>query len=112
MTETAPAALAETAPASKLRPLSPAERMRRSRDRRRKGLRLLAVELRESEIDALVRCGRLKSEDCGSPGAIRKALYGFLEDNLVLASLPFARARAAPVPLEGTCWRWDGRENA
>ena len=34
-----------------------AERMRRHRQRRRDGLRCLTVEVRESEIDTLVRMG-------------------------------------------------------
>jgi len=39
-----------------------AERMRLHRERRRKGLRCLTIELRESEIDALVRMGLLRAE--------------------------------------------------
>jgi hypothetical protein len=91
MTETAPAA-----PAAKLMPLSPAERMRLTRERRRRGLRLLAVELRESEIDALVRRGRLAPQDRASPAAIKKALYGFLNDHLTGAGAPSFRATAPP----------------
>jgi hypothetical protein len=74
MTQIAPAALA-----TKLKPLSPAERMRLTRYRRRKGLRFLTVELRESEIDGLIRRGRLAPADRDSPAAIRRALYGLLE---------------------------------
>src|SRR6516225_4894664 len=37
-----------------------AERMRLHRERRRKGLRCLTIELRETEIDALIRKGMLK----------------------------------------------------
>jgi hypothetical protein len=36
-----------------------AERMRRHRQRRRDGLRCLIIELRETEIDALIRNGLL-----------------------------------------------------
>jgi len=39
-------------------PLTPAERMRRHRDRRRRRVRYLGIELCETEVDALVRRGR------------------------------------------------------
>jgi hypothetical protein len=51
-----------------------AERMRRHRERRRDGLRCLMIELRETEIDALVRNTDLY--------AIEMALYEFLERTL------------------------------
>jgi hypothetical protein len=78
MTEISPAV-----PATKPKPLSPAERMRLSRSRRRKGLRFLTVELRETEIDGLIRRKRLAPADRNSPAAIRKALYAFFESCLV-----------------------------
>jgi hypothetical protein len=56
-----------------------AERMRRHRQRRRDGLRCLNVELRETEIDALVRIGFLKAETRNDPHAIREALYEYLD---------------------------------
>ena len=59
-----------------------AERMRRHRERRRDGLRCLIVELRETEIDALVRNGFLKADARNDPYAIEVALYEFLEHNL------------------------------
>jgi hypothetical protein len=40
------------------------------------------VELRESEIDALIRSGRLALDARGDLSAIRNALYGFLDDTL------------------------------
>jgi hypothetical protein len=40
------------------------------------------VELRETEIDALVRRGFLKSETRNERKAIILAIYAFLEDNL------------------------------
>jgi hypothetical protein len=49
-----------TSPAATPTRSSAAERMRRHRERRREGLRCLTVELREQEIDALVRNGFLK----------------------------------------------------
>jgi hypothetical protein len=85
MTDAAPTSQAQAAPtlsAGKLVPLPPAERMRRSRARRRNGLRLLAVELRESEIEGLIRYGWLARADRADPAAILRALYAFLEDRL------------------------------
>jgi hypothetical protein len=61
---------------------SGAERMRRHRDRRRKGLRCVRIELRETEIDVLIRRGRLARDSRGDLGAVRTALYGFLDDHL------------------------------
>jgi hypothetical protein len=63
--------------------LSPAAlRMRRSRERRRGGLLCLRVELRETEVNALVRMGFLESDARNERNAIVQALYGFLESNL------------------------------
>jgi hypothetical protein len=39
-----------------------AERMRRHRKRRRDGLRCLTIELRETEVDVLIRKGMLKAD--------------------------------------------------
>jgi hypothetical protein len=61
---------------------SGAERMRRHRDRRRKGLRCVRIELRETEIDVLVRRGRLAGDSRGDLAAVRTVLYGFLDDYL------------------------------
>jgi hypothetical protein len=63
--------------------LSPAAmRMRRSRERRRDGLRCLRVEMRASEIDALVRKGFLKSDARNEQHAVLQGLYRFLEHSL------------------------------
>jgi hypothetical protein len=60
--------------------ISPAaERMRRHRQRRRDGLRCLMIELRATEIDALVQMGLLRVEMRGDVGAVRDALYAYLE---------------------------------
>jgi hypothetical protein len=59
-----------------------AERMRRHRQRRRDGLHCLSVELRETEIDALIRMGLLSGDDRRNPNAIREALYAFLDNAL------------------------------
>ena len=54
-----------------------AERMRRYRRRRQKGMRCVTIELRETEIDALIRRGRLAPDSRADLAAVRKALYGF-----------------------------------
>jgi hypothetical protein len=63
--------------------LSPgAHRMARHRDRRRKGLKCVTIELRETEIDVLIRRERLAGDSRSDLAAVRKALYGFLDDHL------------------------------
>jgi hypothetical protein len=59
-----------------------AERMRRHRQRRHDGLRCLIIELRETEIDALIRKGLLKPEMHNDTIAIIDALYAHLESTL------------------------------
>ena len=72
-----------TLAAPRTRSRSPgAERMRRHRDRRQKGLRCVRIELRETEIDVLIRRGRLARDSRGDLGAVRKALHGFLDEHL------------------------------
>jgi hypothetical protein len=56
--------------------------MRRSRKRRRDGLRCLSIELRETEIDALTDRGLLKPDARNDRGALLKAVYGFFEQQL------------------------------
>lgn len=60
-----------------------AERMRRHRQRRRDGLRCITFELRETEIEALVRRGYLKKETRNDEMDIIEALYAHLENTLV-----------------------------
>jgi hypothetical protein len=59
-----------------------AERMRLHRERRRDGLRCLTIELRETEIDALIRKGMLKTDARNDRDAILNALYAHLEHTL------------------------------
>jgi hypothetical protein len=60
--------------------LSPAAmRMRRSRERRRGGLRCFLVEIRATEIDTLVRRGFLRTDACNEQNAVLEGLYRFLE---------------------------------
>jgi hypothetical protein len=63
-------------------PSAAAERMRRHRQRRRDGLRCLMIELRETEIDALIRNGLLPPENRHDCDAVQSALYAFLDDAL------------------------------
>ena len=57
-----------------------AERMRRHRQRRRDGLRCLIIELRETEIDALIRNGLLQPENRQDYDSLQSAFYAFLDD--------------------------------
>jgi hypothetical protein len=59
-----------------------AERMRRHRQRRRDGLRCFMIELRETEIDALIRKGLLAAEHSHDYGSVQLALYAFLDHAL------------------------------
>jgi hypothetical protein len=59
-----------------------AERMRLHRERQRQGLRCLTVELRETEIDTLIRRGMLKPEMRNDLYEIREALYAHLDRTL------------------------------
>ena len=60
----------------------PAERMRRHRERRREGLRCLTVQLRETEIEALIYRGLLKPEMRHSKNAIINALHDHFDQTL------------------------------
>ena len=57
-------------------------RMRRHRERRRDGLRCMTIELRDTEIDALIRKGFLDDEARNNRRAVISALYGFLDRTL------------------------------
>ena len=59
-----------------------AERIRRHRERRREGLRCLWVELRDSELDALVQEKLLEPQLRHDENAIADALYAHLERTL------------------------------
>jgi len=59
-----------------------AERMRRYRQRQRDGLRCLVIELRETEVDGLIRKGLLGPETRNDTSAIIGALYSHLESTL------------------------------
>ena len=59
-----------------------ATRMRRHRERRRDGLRCLSIELRATEIDALIDRGLLKADTRNDAKSIIEALYAFFDETL------------------------------
>jgi hypothetical protein len=56
--------------------------MRRSRRRRRKGLRCFVLELRDTELAALVRRGLLAEDEQSDRRAVVKAMYKLLDSTL------------------------------
>jgi hypothetical protein len=65
-------------------PSPAALRMRRHRERRKDGLRCMTIELRETEVGALVQKGFLKEDARNNQGAVMNAFYGFLDRTLDL----------------------------
>ena len=63
-------------------PSAAAERMRLHRERRRRNLRCLTIELRETEINSLIRKELLTPEMRNDRSAVRKALYVHLDRTL------------------------------
>jgi hypothetical protein len=63
-------------------PSPAAERMRRHRARRLKGLRCLIVELRETEVTSLISKGLLNQENRLDNHAVLAAFYKFLDRTL------------------------------
>ena len=61
---------------------TPAARMRLHRLRKQSGLTCLTVELRNTEITALVRKGLLQPDSRHDLKAVRKAMYAFLDRSL------------------------------
>ena len=63
-------------------PVSPAaERMRRYRERRRRGLACIRVQLRRSEVDALIACKLLEPTKREDRRALAAALHQYLDAN-------------------------------
>ena len=63
-------------------PVSPAaERMRRYRERRRRGLACIRVQLRRSEVDALIACKLLEPTEREDRRALAAALHRYLDRN-------------------------------
>jgi hypothetical protein len=57
------------------------------------------IELRETEIDALIRRGLLSSETRNDPGAVVEALYAFLDSTLDETPLPSSTPSCQSPPL-------------
>jgi hypothetical protein len=71
-------------PETEIEALTPAAlRMRLYRDRRRKNLRCVTIELRETEVDWLIRRGLLNHEMRNDLIAVRDALHDFLDRALI-----------------------------
>jgi hypothetical protein len=60
---------------------SAAERMCLYRERRRRGLSCIKVQLRRSEVDALIACGLLEPADRQDRGVLAAALHRYLDIN-------------------------------
>ena len=58
-----------------------AERMRRYRERRRRRLSCIKVELRRSEVDALIACKLLEPTEREDRRALAAALHRYLDRN-------------------------------
>jgi hypothetical protein len=56
--------------------------MRLHRQRRRLGLRCIVVQLRETEVDELIRKGLLAQDARNDRVALREALYSHLDQTL------------------------------
>jgi hypothetical protein len=63
-----------------------AKRMRRHRQRRRDGMRCLQLEVRDTEIDELIRRKLLKQEMRNDKQSLLDAFYEFLEESLDAAA--------------------------
>jgi hypothetical protein len=75
--------MSDTQPTTGLPSISPAaKRMRRHRERRRNKLRCFRVELRETEIDWLVRMGFLDYGSRLDKVSVLTAFYVFLDRTL------------------------------
>ena len=71
-----------TTPAVPITPSAAAKRMRVSRERRRRGLRCVTVQLRATEIDVLIQKDLLKADARNDTRAIRNALHTYLDRTL------------------------------
>jgi len=72
--------------AVKIPPLTGIERVHRTRERKRKGIMYLGLEIRPSERDALIRIGLLNKADRNRKTAVRDALYAYFEKYLDIGS--------------------------
>jgi hypothetical protein len=68
-----------TSPIARKSAASSADRMARSRARRRRGLRCVVIEVRDRELSALVRLGYLRPEQRDDPKKAAHAIHEFLD---------------------------------
>jgi hypothetical protein len=59
-----------------------AERMRLHRERKKNGMRCLMIELRETEIDTLIRKGFLTADTRNDTSEIIDAIYAYFDCEL------------------------------
>jgi hypothetical protein len=59
-----------------------ADRMRLHRERKKNGMRCLMIELRETEIDALIRKGFLTADTRNDTSEIIDAIYAYFDREL------------------------------
>ena len=59
-----------------------AERMRLHRERKKNGMRCLMIELRETEIDVLIRKGFLTADTRNDTSEIIDAIYAYFDREL------------------------------
>jgi hypothetical protein len=59
-----------------------AERMRLHRERKKNGMRCLTIELRETEIEALIRKGFLTADTRNDTSEIIDAIYAYFDREL------------------------------
>ena len=72
----------DQAPGAPLRaPSAGAERMRQYRERQRKGMRCVRIQLDATEIDVLVRRGYLEAKDRDNGKAVQTAAATFVGDS-------------------------------
>ena len=62
-------------------PTFAAARMRIYRERRRRGLSCIRVQLRQSEVDGLIACGLLSPDERRDRSALAAALHRYLDAN-------------------------------
>jgi DNA-binding transcriptional regulator PaaX len=69
--------------AQQMQPISAAaERMRRTRERRRDGMWFVGIDVRTAEVEELVRRGLLAEAERADPAAIAKAVNKLLDSML------------------------------
>jgi len=69
-------------------PLTGSQRVRRVRERKRKDIIFLSIEILPAERDALIRIGLLNQADRNDKIAVRDALYAYFERHLDPETLP------------------------